>query len=437
MERTFTFRLILVMALILPGLSIKALDVPATIHVATPGTLSTYIAISTKYQITNLTLTGDLNGTDIRYIREMAGRDYQGNTTVGKLSLLDLSDANIVSGGDSYYLDKISSDNSIGDYMFKDCSQLTSVSFPHNITSIGVYAFAGCIGIDSLVLPNSITSMEDYAFYACTGLVSVILPDNITLLNKYVFANCVGMLSIILPDNLAIISEGAFSGCSALRSVFLPNSLTSIGANAFQYCSELSSLIFPDNVSTIGQSAFSGCSSLDSIGIPAGITAINLGVFSGCSGLHAVTIPYTVTLVGWNAFSGCSALTKIHCKSSTPPSVVTNSFANVNKSNCKLYVSKWAVSSYRNAAVWGEFTNIMEEVITSVSEIQNKSTFIYTDGEAIVISGVEIATEISVFSESGTLLASIVANEEIIRMNVPKGHIYLIQTTDKTFKVAF
>ena len=90
MERTFTLRLALVMALILPGLSLKALDVPATIHVATPGTLSTYIDISTKYQITNLVLTGELNGTDIRYIREMAGRDLQGNATVGKLLILDI-----------------------------------------------------------------------------------------------------------------------------------------------------------------------------------------------------------------------------------------------------------------------------------------------------------------------------------------------------------
>lgn len=437
MERLFTLRLFLVMATILPGLSLKALDVPTTIHVATPGTLSSYIDISTKYQISNLVLTGELNGTDIRYVREMAGRDLQGNATVGKLSILDLSEAIIVSGGEPYYSSIYSSGNSIGDYMFNNCSQLTSVSLPLSVTSIGEYAFARCSKIDSLELPNSISTIGENAFYGCTGLVSVILPINLTLMSENVFSNCSALKTITVPDKVTSISDGAFSGCYALRSVFLPNNITSIGANAFQNCSVLSSLIFPNNLSTIGQSAFSGCSSLDSIGIPIGLTAINLGVFSGCSGLRIVTIPYTVSVIGWNAFSGCNALTKIHSKSSTPPSVVSNSFTGVNMATCKLYVSRWAVNTYRNAAVWGDFTNIVEEVITPVSVISDTATLVYTEGEVLVISGVEVGSEINLFSELGILLASIVADKEIVRLNISKGQIYLIHISDKIFKVAF
>jgi hypothetical protein len=37
---------------------------------------------SNKNLITSLTLTGNLNGTDIHYIREMAGSDVNGNTTL-------------------------------------------------------------------------------------------------------------------------------------------------------------------------------------------------------------------------------------------------------------------------------------------------------------------------------------------------------------------
>jgi len=437
MERSFTLRLFLVMVAILPGLGIKALDMPIKIHVATPGTLSTYIDISTKYQITNLELTGELNGTDIRYIREMAGRDLQGNATVGKLSILDLSEAIIVSGGDPYYSNIYSSGNSIGDYMFYNCTQLTSVSLPLTVTLIGEYAFAGCSKIDSLELPNSISTITDNAFNACTELVSVMLPNNLTLLSENVFSNCSALKSITIPNNVTSISDGAFSGCSALKTMLIPNSVSSIGANAFQYCSQLKYLYFPENLSVIGQFAFSGCSSLDSIGIPVGLTAINLGVFSGCSGLRIVTVPYTVTVIGWNAFSGCSALTKIYCKSSTPPSVVSNSFTDVNMATCKLYVSRWTINAYRNAAIWGDFTNIIEEVITPVSRISSTGTFVYNEGEAVVISGVEVGSEINLFSESGTLLASIVADKEIVRLNISKGQIYLIQISDKIFKVAF
>jgi hypothetical protein len=52
-----------------------------TLHIKTAGTLPTFIEESKKYQITDLTLTGNLNGTDIRNIREMAECDVRGNVT--------------------------------------------------------------------------------------------------------------------------------------------------------------------------------------------------------------------------------------------------------------------------------------------------------------------------------------------------------------------
>ena len=90
-----------------------------TIHVATAGTLSTLISEEEKYQIEELTLSGELNGDDIFLIREMAGINmdnmsdykYLGGRclTAGKLRVLDLSDARIVEGGREYYKEKIGS----------------------------------------------------------------------------------------------------------------------------------------------------------------------------------------------------------------------------------------------------------------------------------------------------------------------------------------
>ena len=76
-----------------------------TIKLEKAGTLPDRIASSRKYKITNLKIIGEINGTDLRMIREMAGRDYCGNPTDGKLSVLDLSEAKIVKGGDCYYCD--------------------------------------------------------------------------------------------------------------------------------------------------------------------------------------------------------------------------------------------------------------------------------------------------------------------------------------------
>ena len=120
-----------------------------TIELEKAGTLPDRIASSRKYKITNLKIIGEINGTDLRMIREMAGRDASGDSTDGKLSVLDLSEAKIVKGGGCYYEDNsntyYTSNDVIGTCAFYGCSGLTSLTLPAGITSIGDNAFAGCI----------------------------------------------------------------------------------------------------------------------------------------------------------------------------------------------------------------------------------------------------------------------------------------------------
>ena len=65
-----------------------------TIKLDNAGTLPSKIGSTKKLQITNLKLIGDINGSDVRLIREMAGCDEYGEKTKGNLSILDLSEAN-------------------------------------------------------------------------------------------------------------------------------------------------------------------------------------------------------------------------------------------------------------------------------------------------------------------------------------------------------
>lgn len=148
-----------------------------TIELEKAGTLPDRIESSKKYKITNLKIIGEINGTDLRMIREMAGRTAESNSTDGKLSVLDLSEAKIVEGGDCYcigfYNDYYTSNDVIGDYAFEDCSGLTSLTLPAGITMIGFEAFRGCSGLTSLTFPAGITLIVDGAFYGCSGLTSI------------------------------------------------------------------------------------------------------------------------------------------------------------------------------------------------------------------------------------------------------------------------
>lgn len=116
-----------------------------TINLEKAGTLPDRIGSSKKYKITNLKIIGEINGTDLRMIRDMAGSSSNGNSTDGKLSVLDLSKAKIVEGGDCYHINYYTSNDVIGSYAFDGCSGLTNLTLPAGITEIGEGAFKTCI----------------------------------------------------------------------------------------------------------------------------------------------------------------------------------------------------------------------------------------------------------------------------------------------------
>ena len=209
-----------------------------TIQLDKAGTLPARIASSKKYKITNLKIIGEINGTDLRMIREMAGRDYRGNSTDGKLSVLDLSEAKIVKGGDSYYNDYndndyYTSNDVIGSEAFRACSGLTSLTLPAGITKIGSGAFSGCSGLTSLTLPAGITKIGSFAFSGCSGLTSLTLPAGITKIDFYTFRDCRGLTSLTLPASITSIGFGAFDGCSGLTSIYVYAEKVPKGRNVF------------------------------------------------------------------------------------------------------------------------------------------------------------------------------------------------------------
>ena len=173
--RNFIFKrqLLFVMFMLLGCLSIQAADdglvtKQITIKLDKAGTLPDRISESKKNLITNLKIVGEVNGTDWKFIREMAGRDYDMNITDGKLSILDLSDAKIVEGGSDYWEGSYTSNDNLGDHAFYGCNGLTSLTIPSSVTSIGDYAFEGCSGLTSIyAYPEKLPKLGTGVFYRC------------------------------------------------------------------------------------------------------------------------------------------------------------------------------------------------------------------------------------------------------------------------------
>ena len=206
----------------------------------------------------------------------------------------------------------------IGEYAFRECDGITSVTIPNSVTSTEQYAFHTCTGLTSVTFPNSVTSIGNYTFYKCSGLTSVTIPNSVTNIGTFAFQNCSSLTSVTIPSSVTSLSNYIFYGCSSLTSVTIPNTVTSIGDYALAYCSSLTSVTIPNTVTSLGTCVFRGCIGLTSVTIPNSVTTSGISLFLDCTGLTSVTLPNTMTTLKSNTFSGCSSLTSV-----TIPNTVT------------------------------------------------------------------------------------------------------------------
>ena len=409
--RTFTLKGLFVTAvfMLLGCLAIHAADgdlitKQITIKLEEAGTLPSKIGDTKKYKITNLKIMGEINGTDLRFIREMAGCDYKGMGTEGKLVTLDLSEAKIVEGGDFYYgyydyYDHHSyyyttSDDVIGDYAFSDCSSLTSLTLPSSVTSIGGHAFEKCSGLTSLTLPSSVISIAEFAFRYCSGLTSLTIPSGVTTIDYYAFADCRGLTSLSLPSSVTSIGGHAFESCSGLTSLTLPSSVTEIDRSAFERCNNLKEcncLLDSDLETCLAYSHddwtkipvdeikyYHNGQELTKLEIPSGVDKIGSYSFYKGVNLTSLTLPSSVTSIGSSAFEGCSGLTSVYVSWKSPLSIFASTFKDANTEKCILCVPKGTYDDYW-LSNWGIFANIVEYDATGINHIM-------TSGDAKEIS---------------------------------------------------
>ena len=125
----------------------------------------------------------------------------------------------------------------------------------NNYTSINAVA-NGAI-YDGLILPEGIDSIGDYVFDNCTNLTSIFCQERLSSIGYMSFHGCTNLVSVSLPESVTIIGARSFFGCSSLTSITIPSKVTRIGNEAFWGCNSMASItVLPETPPTAGYYMF-------------------------------------------------------------------------------------------------------------------------------------------------------------------------------------
>lgn len=249
----------------------------------------------------------------------------------------------------------------LGDYAFKDCTQLSGVVSLPKVKSIPGGAFSYCSKLSNVVM-GAATSIGNYAFTSCTSLKELSIPASVKSIGNGAFAGAkietlrfedsenpisfgenylnvseVGHFyigrklsfsnssstygrirlskefTVEMGDNVDII-DYMFYGSKLTEIKMSP---TTIGKYAFNGC-PLTNVTLPSSTTSIGASAFNGCNLLETVSLPADskLSSIEDNTFYGCSKLTSIQLPVSVKSIGANAFYNCAALETVKIPSS-------------------------------------------------------------------------------------------------------------------------
>ena len=184
-------------------------------------------------------------------------------------------------------------------------------SFVNEVTEIGARAFKECSQLTDITYPKNITKISDWAFYG-TGLINIIIPNTVTYIGISTFCDCASSEYINIPNSIQFMGERAF-GHATQGEIYIDCDIPSVASDwtesAFAW-SHISKITIGRNVKFIGDYAFVECNQVTTIVYEDGnkLEHIGKGGFGGCPLVEEMPIPESVEFIGEYAFSLCSNL---------------------------------------------------------------------------------------------------------------------------------
>jgi hypothetical protein len=252
----------------------------------------------------------------------------------------------------------------LGDAVFKDCTNLESVVFPESLVTLGDFVFQGATNVYSVTLneilwkdtlfpphasgvalaisyskdPTVVYLVQNGVLAVSTGLAYDVLNATMTgsydgrplrligsgeltqtqvglILDAFVANNGSRLITFDLDKGIVALGAGVFANATSLSSILFPvdSDLATIGQGAFQGCTALSQITIPAGVTTIGDLAFDGSTSLQKLEFAplSKLTSLGSTVFKDCSSLQTIEFPDSLFALQDSTFLDCTALTQL------------------------------------------------------------------------------------------------------------------------------
>ena len=389
------------------------------------GELGQMIPESERDKVKRLVISGDINGTDFLFIRNLTN-----------LVSLDISSANIVRGGEAFI-------------KYEETAE--GVTYPDETYGIGMWAiedhytkketlefnFWGMKNIEEIVLPKSLKYISNCCFYGCHKLKNITIPKGTSMGDGYLeadsFWSCLSLENIFveagntslfsqdgclytmadgnkillavpagkkyftMPEDVDTAYPYSFpQGCQlqeltlgahspVLDPYYFGNFLElrrfNVAANNNLY-SEIDGVLYDKDqktivcypcqrreesytiksgITTVGASCFNTCVFLKEMVVPEGVTVIGESAFFDCRRLQKLVLPSSLTTIKASAIQHDSDLKTIISYAVTPP-VISDEFVFFDVQPNQILVPASSVSQYQQAPYWCNYASIITSI---------------------------------------------------------------------------
>ena len=387
--------------------------------------------------IGSLTISGNIDGDDLRYIK----------SKLKNLSTLNLSKATIVKGGmfDALTKEPWLKENAIPEGFMSSSKTLTSISFPKNLKEVGASAFSQCKHLQQLQLPKSVETIGEYAFNACSLIKQVKLPVELKRLEKGAFMYCDSLTTVAVGEKLEFLGEDAFGECKLLAKIAVNegNSHYASIDNVLYTANATTLLIYPParqatsfvtdyKTDSIAPFAFKDAAMLTEMVCTPSVRSIGTAAFANAAMLETVVLS-DVQEMGGKVFSGMAKLKSVYVNSLAPSTVKDDLFAAgflmtpTNKDQITLFVPKGMEKAYQESAIWkGVHINAIDVNVKKTIQISSAGSLRATLGsDAYYVQDATIEGTLN-----GDDLEAIATLPQLTRLDIGNAHI----TTGGMFK---